>query len=163
MLRCHPDRDWEMVFVGDGYLESKIRSLNDPKIEVLGTLTMAGVQEQMARAWGMVLPSQADTSPNVVKEARVIGLPVVVSPHGGHAEYVESGLDGYLVESGEADDWFRAIDDLCSDYACCKQMGDVRHGFFKKHFRSESTAKKFVELYKKISLEGGRKNMNGFV
>ena len=147
MLRNHPMREWTMVFVGSGYLASELRALNDDRVEVLGVLKSAEVQEQMSKAWGFVLPSRADTSPNVVKESRVIGLPVVVSPHGGHAEYVQSGINGNVVESEDPEDWFAALDALCANYEQCRAMGEARHEFFRNHFLPASTAKHFAGLY----------------
>jgi len=151
MLRRHPRRNWKMVFAGCGYLEEELRALNDPTVEILGTLKTQEVQEQMAKAWALVLPSRADTSPNVVKEARVIGLPVVVSPHGGHAEYVEHGRDGLIVASEDSEDWFAALDRLCCDFGSCREMGAARHKFFRDHFRPENTAKAFLELYQELA------------
>ena len=72
-----------------------LRELNDPSIEVLGMLKTNDVQAQMSKAWALVTPTRADTSPNVVKEARVIGLPIIGSPNGGHAEYIDHGNDGF--------------------------------------------------------------------
>jgi hypothetical protein len=43
------------------------------------------MQKQLQGAWCSVLPTRGDTSANSVKEARVIGVPVVASVHGGHA------------------------------------------------------------------------------
>jgi glycosyltransferase involved in cell wall biosynthesis len=150
MLRRHPDRTWGMVFAGSGRLDQALRELSDPKIEVLGTISTKGVQERMARAWALAHPSRADSSPNVVKEARVIGLPVVGSRHGGHAEYIESGKDGFIIDSEDPDEWFRVLDGLCSDYEKCRLMGAARHDHFRDHFRPENTARAFLDLYREV-------------
>lgn len=150
MLRRHPRRCWRMAFAGSGYLEQALRDLRDPMIDVLGTIGTREVQERMARAWVLAHPSRADSSPNVVKEARVIGLPVVGSPHGGHAEYIESGMDGYIIDSEDPDEWFRVLDGLCQDYAACQAMGAARHDFFREHFKPENTAQAFLNLYREV-------------
>ena len=150
MAERHPRRQWKMVFVGDGYLAESLKTLNDPHVEVLGTLTTAQVQEQMAAAWVLAHPSRADTSPNVVKEARVIGLPVVASPHGGHAEYVSDGTDGWIVDSAEPDDWFAKLDAMCADHGLCRRMGEARHDYFRSYFRPGNTAQAFLSLYQEL-------------
>ena len=155
MLRRHRDRSWTIVFIGDGYLADELRALNDPKVEVRGLLKTPEVQEELARAWGFVLPSRADTSPNVIKEARVIGLPVVVSPHGGHAEYVEDGVDGILVDSEDPEDWFAALEGLSGNFGRCLEMGGLRRERFREHFRPEKTAKAFLELYREMGPDAG--------
>jgi glycosyltransferase involved in cell wall biosynthesis len=106
------------------------------------------VQQEMSKAWGLVMPSRADTSPNVVKEARVIGLPVVGSPHGGHAEYIAHGKDGLIVESSNADAWFQSINSLAMNYQLCRDMGNYRHEHFREYFRPEKTAEAFLNLYR---------------
>ena len=150
MLRRHPRRPWKMVFAGDGHLAEALRNLQDPSVEVLGMLTTDQVQAEMSRAWALVMPSRADTSPNAVKEARVIGLPVVASPHGGHAEYVNHGSDGLIVDSEDPDEWFAALDTLANDYALCRSMGAVRHEYFREYFRPEKTAAAFLDLYREM-------------
>lgn len=150
MLRRSPERGWRMVFAGSGYLERALRELKDPMVEVLGTVSTREVQQRMARAWALVHPSRADTSPNVVKEARVIGLPVVGSPHGGHAEYIKDGQDGFIVESEDPIEWFRVLNRLCQDHGLCREMGAARHAYFRDHFRPENTAHAFLELYREL-------------
>ena len=108
----------------------------------------------MASAWCLVHPSRADTSPNVVKEARVIGLPVVGSPHGGHAAYIRSGSDGQVIASEDPDEWFRVLDGICGDLDLCHRLGEARHDWFRERFRSERTAAEFVKLYGEVIEEG---------
>lgn len=151
MLRKNPQRKWKLAFAGGGYLKTQLENLNDPNVEVLGLLTMAQIQEQMAKAWALVLPSRADTSPNVVKEARVIGLPVVASPHGGHAEYIEHGKDGFIVPNENPDEWFRALDTIANDFELCRSMGAIHHQYFRSYFRPENTASHFLKLYKSMA------------
>lgn len=148
MLKRHPHRQWRMVFIGAGYLSDSFKKLNDPRVRVLGLLKTEEVQNEMERSWALVMPSRADTSPNVVKEARVIGLPVVGSPHGGHSEYVENEKDGFIVESENPDMWFSALDRLASSLPLCKRMGLKRHEEFRKYFKAGKTATQFLDLYR---------------
>ena len=158
MLERHPGRRWKAVFVGDGYVGQSLRALNDPMVEILGSLTTSQVQEQMAAAWVLVHPSRADTSPNVVKEARVIGLPVVASPHGGHAEYVCDGVDGWIVDSEDPDAWFAKLDAMCADYDLCRRMGQARHEHFRSYFRPQKTADAFLSLYQSLGAHNGSRS-----
>jgi glycosyltransferase involved in cell wall biosynthesis len=150
MLRCNPQRNWTMVFVGSGYLAEQLHSLNDPRVEVLGILKTTEVQTEMAKAWALVMPSRADTSPNVVKESRVIGLPIVGSHHGGHAEYIKNALDGYLVETEDPNSWYLALNKLGTDFDLCRRLGTQRHEWFCDHFRPEKTADEFAKLYREL-------------
>jgi len=154
MLERHPGRRWKTVIVGEGDLGESLRALNDPMVEVAGTLTTSQVQEQMAAAWVLVHPARADTSPNVVKEARVIGLPVVASPHGGHAEYVCDGVDGWIVDSEDPDVWFAKLDEMCADYEMCHRMGQARREHFRSYFQPQNTADAFLSLYQSLGASG---------
>ena len=151
MLAEHPRRSWKLVFAGDGYLKESLRGLNDPQVEVLGSITTSELQARMAKAWALVHPSRADTSPNVVKEARVVGLPVIGSPHGGHAEYIEDGVDGFIVKGEDPSSWFRTLDRLAHDFPSCMRMGRIHHEHYRKHFLSGHTATAFAELYHEIA------------
>ena len=150
MLTKHPERSWKIAFAGGGYLMEAIKKLDNPSVEILGLLTTEQVQKEMAKSWALIMPSRADTSPNVVKEARVIGLPVIGSPHGGHAEYITHELDGLLVSSEDPTAWYRAIDSLCGDFKRCVAMGSANHTLFREHFRPEKTASSFLYLYREM-------------
>jgi glycosyltransferase involved in cell wall biosynthesis len=153
MLRRHPKRTWKLVVAGSGYLEQALRELNDPMVEILGTIKTPELQAKMANAWALVHPSRADTSPNVVKEARVVGLPIVGSPNGGHSEYVEHEIDGLRIESEDPDEWFKALDGLANNYPRCRQMGQIHHAAFREHFLPGNTASEFLKLYQEILIK----------
>lgn len=71
------------------------------------------LQAEMTKAGERVLPSRAGSGPNIVKEARVIGMPIMVSPNGGHSAYVRDGGESRRVDSEDprASPWtgWRAI------------------------------------------------------
>jgi glycosyltransferase involved in cell wall biosynthesis len=150
MLRQHPNLPWKMVFVGNGYLAGELKSLNATSVEVLGVLKTQQIHDEMAKAWALVMPSRADTSPNVVKEARVIGLPVVGSPSGGHAEYIQHGIDGFIIPGENPEDWYQALNTLATDFKLCRTMGGTTHEYFRDYFRPERTADSFLKLYREI-------------
>ena len=150
MLVRHPALPWRLVVAGDGPLGPALRALRHPSVDVLGTVTTSQLQHEMSRAWALVLPSRADTSPNVVKEARVVGLPVVVSPHGGHSEYVEDGVDGRLLDTSDPEEWFTALGRMCQDPGCVEAMGRARHDYFRDYFRAGHTASAFLRLYREM-------------
>jgi glycosyltransferase involved in cell wall biosynthesis len=150
MLRRHPRRTWKMVFAGGGELAEALRDLQDPSVEVLGVLKTNELQVEMSKACALVMPSRADTSPNAVKEARVVGLPIIASPHGGHAEYVDDGKDGLIVATEDPDDWFQALDRLACDPSLCRTMGEARQNYFREYFRPEKTADSFLSIYRDL-------------
>lgn len=94
-------RHVDLVLLGDGMGA-------DPgglpaNVKMLGRRPQAEVFDWMAKAWVLVHPTLADTSPNSVKEARVIGLPVVTTASGGQTRYVEYGLSGVIHPAGDVE------------------------------------------------------------
>lgn len=150
ILASSPGRSWRIVFAGTGDLEASLRQLNDPGITFAGMLKTAELQTLMSRAWVLVHPARADTSPNVVKEARVIGLPVIGSPHGGHADYIEDGIDGYLVPSEEPGPWRATIESLTEDYEKTVRMGTINRDRYRAFFDPCLTSAGFLSLYREL-------------
>ena len=108
----------------------------------------------MEKAWCLVLPTRADTSPNVVKEARVMGLPVITTPYGGQSDYIEDGRNGYLVEPDDIAALSDRIHHLLSDYTFCRERGAAGWEGDRAQFRIELTAEKFRNLYRSLCPAG---------
>ena len=59
----------------------------------------------------LLSPSRADVSPNAVKEAVVMGLPVIGTAIGGIPDYVFPGQNGLLVPAGDLDALVKALEE----------------------------------------------------
>lgn len=94
-----------------------------PNVQALGGVEHADMVPLLASAWGVVHPSLADTSPNIVKEARVMGLPVVVSSECGGAEYVEDGLSGFIVAPNDIESIVGGVLRMTKDKQTSLSMG----------------------------------------
>jgi glycosyltransferase involved in cell wall biosynthesis len=116
----------ELVVIGggEGAWSENLQKGASSNILWLGRKTAEETAKHMAKAWCLVLPTRADTSPNVVKEARVIGMPVITTHNGGQASYVMDGEDGYFVECGDLDGLIRKIGKLLGCFAKAQAMGD---------------------------------------
>ena len=49
------------------------------------------------------MPTYSDTGPTVIKEARVVGLPIVTTTGAGAACYVKEGESGFVTAPGDRD------------------------------------------------------------
>jgi GT2 family glycosyltransferase/glycosyltransferase involved in cell wall biosynthesis len=75
----------------------------------------------------LVVPSiWEENAPLVVDEALQVGLPVVVSDHGGLAERVREGRDGLRFRPGDASDLARVLGRLRDDPALRAALGTAR-------------------------------------
>ena len=128
-----------------------LRTHSSPNTKWLGRLTPEETAAEMARAWCLVLPTRADTSPNVVKEARVIGLPVISTPDGGQSDYIEEGKNGYLIAPGDTRRLVEALQLTLSNVSTAQALGAWRHAEQREFFRPERTAQNFAGVYKALA------------
>lgn len=118
--------DCRCTIIGDGpermQLERQRAALGlDGMVELTGALPQAVVSRHMAEATLMVMPcvvtpgGSADGIPNVLMEAMASGLPVISTRISGIPELVEDGVNGRLIESGDATALANAIAALLRD------------------------------------------------
>jgi len=142
----------ELVVVSGvkGEWAKQLQKSAPPNIRWLGRKTAEETAQLMSKAWCLVLPTRADTSPNVVKEARVIGLPVITTRHGGQASYVRDGEDGYFVECGDIKGLVQKLSIVLGSLATAGRLGGVGQQRYRDFFTAEQTAKRFQSLYRKV-------------
>jgi glycosyltransferase involved in cell wall biosynthesis len=143
----------ELVVIGGGEGEwaENLQKGASSNIRWLGRKTAAETAEYMSKAWCLVLPTRADTSPNVVKEARVIGLPVITTRNGGQASYVQDGEDGYFVECGDIKGLVQKLRIVLRSLATTKKLGELGRQRYRDLFTADQTANHFQGLYRKVS------------
>jgi glycosyltransferase involved in cell wall biosynthesis len=147
-IEIPPVPRWTCWVAGGGSIEAGNKE--PASMEMLGNLTWKELQERMTRAWALVLPTRADTSPNAVKEARVVGMPVITSRHGGQAGYILQGQNGVIVDPLTPRALRTAIDTFILDYKAAVAMGAALHSEDRAYFRPEHTAEAFAALYREL-------------
>jgi glycosyltransferase involved in cell wall biosynthesis len=149
------DRQWTCRILGEGPLRQELEARKLQGVEWLGTLPWHEMQKHLAEAWALVVPTRADTGPTVVKEARVIGLPVIGSINGGLRDYIRSGENGLSIEPLDAEGIAVACNEIMADYSRLREMGASGHANDREYFRPERCAAAFVTLYKEIADHSG--------
>lgn len=139
----------ELWVVGDGDGEwlKKQKRMSSINTKWLGFKSQREVAQLMSKAWAIILPTRADNSPNVIKEARVIGLPVITTNKGGQAGYLNDRKDGYLIAPGNIEQIRNAIRWMIKNYDKNILMGKIGKKTFKEEFRAETQAEKILEFY----------------
>jgi glycosyltransferase involved in cell wall biosynthesis len=142
----------ELVVVGavEGKWAKKLQKNAPPNIRWLGRKTAKETAHCMAMAWCLALPTRADTSPNVVKEARVIGLPVITTRNGGQASYVQDGEDGYFVECGDVLDLVEKLKKVLGSLPTTKKLGVLGKQRYRDLFTADQTARDFSSCYRRL-------------
>jgi glycosyltransferase involved in cell wall biosynthesis len=134
----------------EGEWSGKLQKRAPHNIRWLGRKSPSQIAKFMSRARCLVLPTRADTSPNVVKEARVVGLPIITTREGGQSSYIRDGEDGYFVKCGDVE---ALIEKLTSLLRASRKKGQKANECRKKHRNNllpKKTAISFYKLYKKI-------------
>jgi glycosyltransferase involved in cell wall biosynthesis len=139
----------ELVVIGggEGVWSENLQKSAPPNIRWLGRKTAEQTAQYMSKAWCLVLPTRADTSPNVVKEARVVGLPVITTRNGGQASYVRDGEDGYFMECGDVNGLVGRLETVLGSFSKAKEMGDHGKKTFRELFIAKRTGDGFMKMY----------------
>jgi len=99
---------WPLICVGSGPLAGAVSSA--PGVVPRGFLQPEQLADQMVAASVFVLPSLFEPWGVVVNEAASAGIPMIVSEAvGSHVHLVQSGFNGYVVETGSADSLSNAM------------------------------------------------------
>jgi glycosyltransferase involved in cell wall biosynthesis len=145
-------RGWRLYLIGDGPLKNWVMHQKFEQIVCMGEVGWEDLQRKLSKAWALVHPTKTDTGPMAVKEARVIGLPVITTAERGQSRYVHHGENGLIVPASDPDALANAMDKLAGDFAMVKRFGHTHHDSDREYFKSEKTASAFCDLY----LELGR-------
>lgn len=141
---------WTLKIAGEGPLAGRVADLAHPRIELLGNLPWDALRREMSQARCLVLPTRGDTSPNVVKEARVIGLPVVTSLCGGQSDYIVDGVNGLLVDPLAAGPLELALSRMMEEPGLAERLGAGRHAEDRAAFLSSGSAAAFLQIYDEL-------------
>jgi glycosyltransferase involved in cell wall biosynthesis len=145
-----PGRNWTLKIAGDGPMRPELEGRGLARVEWLGLLRWNELQSQLCQATCLVLPTRADTSPNVAKEARVVGLPVITTRHGGQSGYIMHGRNGLIVDPLDAANLAEALQSTMTKPDLARTLGACNHDHDREYFRPEHTADGFLKLYDEL-------------
>jgi len=136
--------------VGDGELRSELEAASSSNVEWIGKCDRAGVIRHLSSAWCLVVPTYADTGPSVIKEARVVGLPVITTTAAGASCYIRDGISGYVSEPGDREALVRSIVHSCGSRENAVAMGRDGWELARTTLCPETTAGKFAAIYRQL-------------
>jgi len=146
-----PDRNWTLQLFGHGPMEAELRARNLPRVEWMGTLRWQELQTHLSKAWALVIPTRADTGPTVVKEARVIGLPVIGTRNGGLRDYIRHHQNGSIVDPLDPPTLAAALSWTMQSHQHCIDLGNTHHQADREAFLPQLTAHKFTAIYHELA------------
>ncbi|WP_448533159.1 glycosyltransferase [Parathermosynechococcus lividus] len=120
--------DFHVLVVGEGAQDREVKACLGNRVTLTGKVPQEKLGAIYASSDVFVFPSESETGPNVVVEARAAGLPVVISGFDGGRKYVDaSGVDGVVVFSRDPQVWAAAIAPLLADPSYRERMGTAAH------------------------------------
>lgn len=137
--------------LGDGDLIDELMSVSSPNVEWLGKCSRKEVVEALSRSWCLLIPTYADTGPTVIKEARVIGLPVITTSAAGASTYINQHHSGHVFRPGDISEMHHYLLQLCESRNHCMKIGSKGHAADRIQLSTDSTAKAFAEIYRNLS------------
>jgi glycosyltransferase involved in cell wall biosynthesis len=144
--------NWKLYIAGDGPLLPTLRERTRgiDQIVWMGMIGWDELQKLQKKTWALVHPSRAETGPMCIKEARVVGIPVITTCHGGQSEYVQDGVNGFIFDINKPRQLARLIDRCMSDYNLVRRLGTSTQEKDRINFSPRKTAKEFIDLYQSI-------------
>ncbi|MHA1284843.1 MAG: glycosyltransferase family 4 protein [Promethearchaeota archaeon] len=88
--------------------------------------------------------------PLTILEAMSYGIPVVASNVGGINEIILNGVNGYLVDSKNPDDYLKICYNLFKDSTICKRIGTIGRKSIIDKFSSNNMTNQYLEVYHKL-------------
>lgn len=98
----------ELVVVGEGHLEQRLRERATPNVRFEGAVDDDRLRELYRSARALVFPGEEDFG-IVMVEALAAGTPVIALGRGGAVDIVEPGVSGWLLERQDVDELRSAV------------------------------------------------------
>jgi glycosyltransferase involved in cell wall biosynthesis len=130
------NKNVKLLICGLGELENYLKELiHDLGLE--NRVILAGyrndVVEQLHAADCFVFPSFQEGLPVALMEAMAVGLPVVCSKIRGNVDLIEHGINGFLVDPENSNDFARYIEKIISDETIQAEMSKKNLEYVKKY------------------------------
>ncbi len=147
---------FHLVIVGTGNFEKELKD-RTALLNLQDSVTFTGPVDhnKLPRIYNQadifVLPSYGDSFGQVFTEAMACGLPIIAAQSGGVQEFVENGVNGFLVPPKDAKSIADAICRLASSPDLQNKMGQNNIQKVKSQFRWNAVAGQYADVYKHIS------------
>jgi glycosyltransferase involved in cell wall biosynthesis len=152
----HKYEDTLLILAGTGGLdihncEAELREYvqaNSLESHVLFTGAVQNTPEYLQASDLFVFPTENDAFPSSILEALACGLPVITTPVGAIKTIVTDGETGVLIQPGNAEQLFQALDVLLSnkDWASC--LGVAARQSVQGLFSAEIVSSKYLTLFR---------------
>jgi GT2 family glycosyltransferase/glycosyltransferase involved in cell wall biosynthesis len=155
---------FEIVIVGDGPLRNELEALArlrglSSRVRFVGLPRGDELAERIAAARAVVLPSLSEGLPGPALEAFAHARPVIATAVAGVAEFVEHGVNGWLVEPGSVSAMADAMRDaIATPVARVAELGEAGFERIARRHDPDAAAERLLPLYRdSIAASRGRR------
>jgi len=150
--------DAYVVLVGDGPDRERLERFAH-ELGVVKRCLFLGYQEDVARFYDaidvLLLPSINEGTPVSVIEALAAGRPAVATRVGGVPDVVRDGVDGFLVDAGDADELAEKLAELAADPVRRADMGEAGRARVFERYAVNRLVDDVDRLYRALLAERG--------
>lgn len=115
----------------------------------LGHINRQQMVQQMTQAWCLVHPSLADTGPTIAKEARVMGLPVMLTTECGSKQHIVPGKSGFIVDPKDT----RAMQDCILQMTASSEIAESMGKYGQEECRRKLSGNTMIQTLFRIYSE----------
>ncbi|MBQ3218421.1 MAG: glycosyltransferase family 4 protein [Akkermansia sp.] len=124
-----------------------------PNIIALGRQSRENVVNLLSKTWCLIHPSKADTGPTAVKEARVMGIPVILTTNCGAKQYVVHGKSGYVIPAHDSEALAQAVLEITRSRENALAMGAYDQTRCREALSANTMSRELLRLYSAILAE----------
>lgn len=151
----HRQIDFHLTIIGGGILEDWLRkelnvSINNGDVFMTGVIDHDEVYERMSKADIFLYPTLLDAFGLVIAEAMMCGaIPVVTHLPGITDNLIDNGIDGFLVEKNDTEQFVNIISDLANNSDIRPEIRKAAHSKAKKNFSLDVMRQNYLNYLKR--------------
>ena len=145
------DNPPRLKVVGDGpQLDEYKSEFSDLSVEFTGLLTPVQAQEEIAKAWMIVIPSLwYEGFPMVLRDSFAYGTPALVSNIGPLPDIISDPLCGFCFEPGNKYSLYSSLRRSLSDKQRLIEFSVIARKLFYERYSQEVNYKSLISIYEK--------------
>jgi L-malate glycosyltransferase len=145
--------DVDLLLVGDGPLRDDLERQTE-RLELRGRVHFLGVRSDVAAILGVAdvfaLTSVSEAASLTLLEAMASGLPVVITDVGGNPEMVRHGVEGLLVQRGDAGSIANALLELLENPERARRLGSAGADRVRRMYQLDQAVERHYETYRRM-------------
>lgn len=116
----------------------------------LGRVSRDEIKRLLSETWCLVHPSLADTCPNIVKEARVMGIPSIVTTECGAKQYVVHEKSGYVIPCDNVQSLVNAVLKVTKTAETSLSMGSYDQERCRRALSADTMYTSLMQIYENL-------------